>query len=128
MKRLSSYFNKKKNFKQLLIMMIRKKEKWKKKRYLSITLLRIIQQKKKWSPKKHSLRFTGRILGRHNQWMRYMHVEGNDCVIWCLLLFTSSFKFETSSTLDSPRRAGVAVPKAPVLARAKAPKLGMPLL
>lgn len=41
---------------------------------------------------------------------------------------TSSFKFETSNTFEKPRKAGVAVCKAPLLARANAPKLGIPLL
>lgn len=51
MKRLSSYFNKKKNFKQLLIMMIRKKEKWKK-TILKYNTFKDHSAKKEMIPKK----------------------------------------------------------------------------
>lgn len=41
---------------------------------------------------------------------------------------TSSFKLDTSKTFDNPRKApGLFEPKAPVDAKAKAPKLGIPL-
>lgn len=41
---------------------------------------------------------------------------------------TSSFKFDTSKTLAKPRIVGAAVCRAPLFARAKAPRLGMPPL
>jgi hypothetical protein len=41
---------------------------------------------------------------------------------------TSSFKLDTNKTFDNPRKApGLLEPRAPDDARAKAPKLGMPL-
>jgi hypothetical protein len=44
------------------------------------------------------------------------------------MIITSSFKLDTNKTLDNPRKApGVEEPRAPVDARAKAPRLGIPL-
>lgn len=42
-------------------------------------------------------------------------------------MFTSSFRFDTSKTFENPlNAAGFAEPKAPVVAKANAPRLGIP--
>lgn len=42
-------------------------------------------------------------------------------------MFTSSFRFDTSKTFENPlNAAGFADPKAPVVAKANAPRLGIP--